>query len=251
MGQVLLMNPPPTNLITKGGNMKTGKHWKLIRGASRGSRAAGNIRLNPYPMYMGMHRPGLMSNPVAAIKQSFVHPVSMDNLYDFVSAGAGAIGTYAIPTHKLVGMIPVIGKYGIVKTLLGNAVNMTVLATAAKMAFKNKPGVSRNVMVGGGALTIMQLIGLLATKVPNVAIVQKLSPVSAMAGLGAGNDALRAKVEEAVKRQLSQPESASMVSTVDGRPESVTAFKTVGQPKSTTAYSTVGDGDGLTEDNLN
>jgi len=252
MGRVLLMNPSPkTNLVTKGENMAKTKHLKLGKHVFIGDRLAGSMYKNPYPTYMGSGSPSLWRNPGLALKRSFVHPLTLDNLYNFIGAGAGAIGTYAIPTGKLVNLIPVVGKYQVVRLLVGNIVNMSALATAANLAFKNKPGIARNVMVGGGALTIMQLVAMLAAKLPNVTVMQKFSPVTALAGLGANEDALRAKIEEAVKRELGQPESVSMVKTVAGRPEAVTSFRTVSQPASVSSYGTVGEGDGLTDDDLN
>lgn len=260
MAEALLMNPGGKKITraNRSHNMKgektMAKHYKLKDRVGLGRPLAGHMyKGNPYmyPTYRPFGGPSILRNPVAALKANLIHPITMDSFYGLLTASVGAIGTYAIPTTKLVKYIPVIGKMRIVNLLLSNTINMTALATVARMTFKHKPEVAKNVLIGGLTMTGLQLFGLLAMQLPNVQVLQKVSPATALAGLGTSqSEALRSKIEEAV-RKLGQPESASMVSTVGGCPAAVTAFETVGQPRSASSFVTVGDGDGLTEDNLN
>lgn len=188
------------------------KHWKLKHGLSRGSMVRSHIALrNPFgfPSYAPAKSKGhksysMLKNPVDTLKHNLVHPIHMDSVYDMASATVGAIGTYAIPSHWLVSKIPVIGQMKVVNLLLGNAINITLMGTASKMLpwVKSKPGVQKNLVIGGLVMTGLQLFGLLTKQLPTVTVLQKMSPATAMAGLGAGNEALRARIEAAVKQQL-------------------------------------------------
>lgn len=229
------------------------KHLKLGSRVGLGRPLAGHMyKGNPYPMYRPFGS-GIMRNPaVMAVTRNIVHPIKMESLYDMVSATVGAVGTAALPAHWLVSKIPVIGNIKVLKLLLGNALNMTAMASAARMLpwVKTKPGVSKNIILGGLTMTGLQMFMLLTKQLPNVTVLQKVASSTAMAGLGAGNDVLRSKIEEAVKRELGQPEAESSFSTVNGLPYE-SSYSTVGSPKAESSYSTIGKGDDLTDDDMN
>lgn len=214
--------------IKKGDDMKKGKHLRALSTIHKGSRARGHMFLGNPGGLLGLsminpkHR-----NPVAALADNIVHPVNMDGLVTLGTAGLGALGTAAIPTSKLVEYIPGIGKVKMINLLLSNGINMTLLASIAKMAFKRNPEVAHNVLAGGLTVTAVQLFKLLATAAPNVTMLQTVSDKVTMSGLGT-NAALRKAVQERVMKELGQPASAPIYAT------------TVGQPKSDNAYMTMG-----------
>lgn len=223
------------------------KPWKLKHSLGMNSYVAGHLR-NPS---FGFGRPqySLLRNPISAVKQSLVHPIHMDSLKGLAAAGVGAIGTAAIPSHWLISKIPVIGNIKLVNLLLGNAINITLMGTAAKMAFKSRPEISKNVVIGGLTMTGLQMFMLLSKQLPNVQVLQTVAASTAMAGLG-DNNVLRAKVQEAVRRELGQPKAESSFSTVKGLPFE-NSYSTVGSPEAESSYSTVGGNDNLTDDDLN
>lgn len=219
---------------------KTGYHLRTLSQIGKGQRAAGHLyRGNPTFGY----RPSWMSrfNPATAITRNIVHPINMDGLKTLGAVTVGFAGTALIPTRKFVDMIPVINKLPIIPILISNAINMTILATGAKMATKSNE-VANNVLAGGLAATGVQVIAYLAKTMPTVTVLQKVS--SSMAGLGAGDaDKVKKMIQEKIRKELG----------TDGLPfeSSYSTVKGMDYPKAESSYSTVGGNDELTDDTLN
>jgi hypothetical protein len=243
-----IKNPKPTNL-TKGGHMKRGKHYKADRNISKNSYIAGRQYLNPgvYPMYRPSLFSRMVSNPVGAVTRSLVHPIHKDSVQTLVAGAVGAFGTSMIPTRKFIEMIPFVNKIPVLPMVLGNIVNMTILATATKMITK-KDEWAKGVLVGGIIVTGIQIVAGVAKAAPNIVALQKVSSSITMAGLGNDKETVRKALEERIRKELSGPAAESSYSTVKGLPYE-SSYSVAGLPAES-SYSTVGGGDDLTEDTM-
>jgi len=221
---------------------KKGYHLRTMSQIGRGQRVAGHMyRGNPGFGY----RPSFMSrfNPTGAIAKNIVHPVNMDGVKTLAEVTVGFAGTALIPTRKLIEMLPIIGKLPVIPILIANGINMTILATAAKMITKSNEAAG-NVLAGGLAVTGVQVIGSLAKALPTVTALQKVSSAVTMAGLGASDtDRVKKLLQEKIRKELG----------TSGLPyeSSYSVVKGMDQPRAESSYSTVGGGDELTDDTLN
>ena len=169
------------------------KHLRLLHGMRVNSRIAGHTYMgNPGFGMSRFGRPSFFRNPVAAIKENIVHPISLDGLYTLLGVSVGAVGTTLIPKMVLGSRYDsFLWKIG------GNLVSMTVLASATKLITK-KPHVAANVLAGGITAMALQLLNGLSKSQP---IVAKLT--SGMSGLGASTqELLKSRIEEQVRREL-------------------------------------------------
>ena len=245
MGQVLLMNPSgkKINPETKGDRTmakKKGYHLRTTGQVGKGQRLVGHMyRGNPDFGYLG-HRPWMSRfNPGTAIARNIVHPINMDGLKTLGFVTLGLAGTALIPTRKLVEMIPVINKLPVIPILIANGINMTLLATGAKMLTKSDK-FANNVLAGGLAITGVQIIGSLAKAMPTVTAMQKVASSITMAGLGTGDtEKVKKMIEERIRKELKG---------TDGLPYE-SSYSVAGLPAES-SYSTVGGNDELTEDTM-
>ena len=225
--------------------MKRGKHYRTLRALGPGQRVKGHMyKGNPGGLL------GLIGNPMRKLTDNIEHPLHKDVGMEMLTGALGAYLTKAIPTRRwisgLTDKIPMVGNF--VNLLVGNGLNMTAVASAAKLVpVKQVKNASKGLLVGGVVITGYELLNMIMARIsPNM--VQ-----STMSGLGA-NSATRKAIQEKVMKQLQankfgQPKAdSSFAQTAMGKIRADSAYlPAMGSPAADSSYATIG---GLMETGL-
>lgn len=244
---------------------KKNPHYKAKRLIAKGEKTAGHMYLskrNP-DLGLGLYRPsfGLMRpntpdpgkkkgkkkrnpglslfrNPGKTRVASFVHPFSIQGLYDVAEIGIGGVSSAIFPSMVL--DIFWAGRPKILK-IVEPTIGGIILGSTAKVITKNDK-LGRNVMLGGVVVTVLKgLSTVLAASSNRMAVAYKTGVGPAMAGLGATADEekIRKEIEAAVTKELSGTDGWTTLpyETVSGR--TTLPYETVGG-RTALPYQTIG-----------